>query len=191
MKPVSLTQEAHSLIKQKLYSGDIAIDATVGNGYDTLFLAKQVGATGKVYGFDIQQAALDSTRSRLEKANLLAGLTLIHGNHGVMAEKVPVQYHGKINAIMFNLGYLPGGDKTIITQTNSTLTSLNSAGRLLSAEGIITLIAYPGHDGGDIETARVKNWCDHLNKNHFTVRSLTTAENKATAPVLFWIYKTA
>ncbi len=79
MKPISLTQEAHSLIKQKLHSGDIAIDATVGNGYDTLFLAKQVGTTGKVYGFDIQQAALDATRSRLQQANLLECLTLAPG----------------------------------------------------------------------------------------------------------------
>ncbi len=86
-----------------------------------------------------------------------------------MAEKIPVQYHGKISAIMFNLGYLPGGDKTIITLANSTLLALNGASRLLSAGGIITLLAYPGHDGGDIETVQVKNWCEQLDTNHFTV----------------------
>jgi len=189
MKPLSLTQEAHLLIKPKLHLGDSAIDATVGNGYDTLFLAEQVGVTGKLYGFDIQQKALDTTRLRLQQANLLECLSLVHTNHAVMAEKVPVQYHGKISAIMFNLGYLPGGDKTIMTLASSTLTALNSASRLLAVGGIITLLAYQGHDGGDIETVRVKNWCEQLDNNQFRVHVLTTGENKTTAPVLFGIYK--
>lgn len=190
MKPISLVKEAHSLIKHTLHSGDMAIDATVGNGYDTLFLVEQVGTMGRVYGFDVQETALDITRSRLQQANLSECLTLIQANHAAMAEKIPVQYQDNINAIMFNLGYLPGGDKTIITQAKSTLLALNSAAQLLSVDGVITVIAYPGHNGGDIETNQVKAWCEQLDQKRFTIRTLAATENKASAPVLFAIFKT-
>ena len=190
MKRISLVKEAHSLIKCRLNPGAIAIDATAGNGHDTLFLSKQVTATGKVYAFDLQQAALDTTRSRLQQANLLDCLTLIQADHALMTEKIPVQHHGKISAVMFNLGYLPGGDKTIITLASSTLAALNSASRMLSKEGILTVLAYPGHEGGDIETEHVKRWCGQLNKQQFCVSSSDTRENNASEPVLFAIYKT-
>lgn len=191
MKPVSLVSKAHSLVKQCLYPGALAIDATVGNGYDTLFLAEQVGASGRVFGFDIQQTALDTTCSRLDQVNLSECLTLFLASHALMAEKIPVSHHGKISAIMFNLGYLPGGDKTIMTLTNSTIPALNSACQLLSSGGIITVLAYPGHAGGDIETGQVKGWCGQLDRKQFTFYVSPCAENKASAPVLFTIYKGA
>lgn len=191
MKPVSLVNKAHALVKNYLHQGAVAIDATVGNGYDTLFLAEQVGATGKVFGFDIQPTALDMTRSRLARANLSDCLTLCLASHALMAEKVPLSYHGKISAVMFNLGYLPGGDKTIMTVANSTLPALNSASRLLSIRGIITILAYPGHKGGDIETDQVKLWSEQLDRKQFTVSIANTAENKSSAPVLFAVYKAA
>jgi 16S rRNA C1402 N4-methylase RsmH len=119
MQRVSLVSVAHSLIKAKLRPGDIAIDATVGNGHDTLFLVDQVSPSGKVYGFDIQQAAIDSTWAKVESCcnapQRPECLTLIQANHADMDEIIPAQYHGKISAIMFNLGYLPGSDKSIIT----------------------------------------------------------------------------
>jgi hypothetical protein len=191
MKPVSLVSKAHFLVKPCLYPGALAIDATVGNGYDTLFLAEQVGATGKVFGFDIQQAALDTTRSRLDRANLSEYVTLILASHALMAEKIPVPYHGKISAVMFNLGYLPCGDKTIMTLTDSTLPALNSACQLLSSRGIISVLAYPGHAGGDIETDQVKKWCEQLDRKQFTVVVSPAADNKASAPVLITVHKAA
>lgn len=187
MKRISLVNAAHNLIKEHLHTGDIAIDATVGNGHDTLFLAEQVGASGRVYGFDIQQAAIDSTREKLRQAHTPECLTLIHASHALMAGKIPGQHHGKISVIMFNLGYLPGGDKNIITQTDSTLTALNAASRILSPNGIITLLAYPGHQGGDQETDQVKSWCEQLNPDQFNVSTLYSAEHKESAPRLFVI----
>jgi ubiquinone/menaquinone biosynthesis C-methylase UbiE len=68
MTKLSLVQQAHQAVEAVLKPGDITIDATVGNGHDTLFLATRVGATGKVYGFDIQQEALDSAYQRLQQA---------------------------------------------------------------------------------------------------------------------------
>jgi Putative rRNA methylase. len=90
---------------------------------------------------------------------------------------------------MFNLGYLPGGDKSIITLTDSTLTALTAAARLLAVNGIITLLAYPGHLGGDMETDQVEHWCKQLDSEQFAVETLYSAEPKDTAPRLFVIYK--
>ncbi|HEY8036886.1 MAG TPA: class I SAM-dependent methyltransferase [Methylobacter sp.] len=189
MKRISLVNTAHDLIREILHPGDIAIDATAGNGHDTLFLAEQVGSSGHVYGFDIQQAAIDSTLDKFQRTQLSDCLTLIHASHADMGEKIPAHLHGKIRVIMFNLGYLPGGDKSVITLTDSTLTALIVASRILAVQGIITLLAYPGHQGGDIETDRVKSWCEQLNKEQFEVSTIYSTEHKDTAPRLFVIRK--
>ncbi|WP_340121946.1 tRNA (mnm(5)s(2)U34)-methyltransferase [Methylobacter svalbardensis] len=189
MKRISLVNTAHDLIRDILRPGDIAIDATVGNGHDTVFLAEQVGPSGHVYGFDIQQAAIDSTLDKFRQAHLSDSLTLIHASHADMTDKIPADLHGNISAIMFNLGYLPGGDKSVITLTDSTLTALTVASRILAVNGIITLLAYPGHPGGDLETDRVKNWCEQLDTQQFEVSTIYSSEHKDTAPRLFVIRK--
>jgi hypothetical protein len=102
---------------------------------------------------------------------------------------IPTQHHGKIKAIMFNLGYLPGGDKTIITYTDSTISALNNACYLLSNDGVMTVIAYPGHPGGDEETIQVKNWCNQLDIKKFNVNVVFSSLNKPSAPRLFVIHK--
>ena len=191
MQRISLVNAAHNIIRDVLHSGDIAIDATVGNGHDTLFLVEQVSPSGRVFGFDIQQAAIDSTRIKAGAycRMLPECLTLIQASHADMGEKIPLQYHGKISVCMFNLGYLPGGDKSIITQTDSTLAAINIASRLLSGNGIITILAYPGHQGGDLETDQVKNWCEQLDKDQFKISIVYSSENKESAPRLFVIRK--
>jgi hypothetical protein len=189
MKRISLLNAAHDLLRDVLHPGDIAIDATVGNGHDSLFLAVQVGLSGQVYGFDIQQAAIDSTLEKFRLAQTSDCLTLVHASHADMGEKIPADLHGNIKAIMFNLGYLPGGDKSIITLTDSTLTALTIAARILAVNGIITLLAYPGHQGGDQETDQVKNWCEQLDTKQFEISTIYSTEHKDTAPRLFVIRK--
>lgn len=189
MKRISLVNVAHDLIGDILGPGDIAIDATVGNGHDTVFLAEKISPSGHVYGFDIQQAAIDSTRDKFRQTHTSDCLTLIHASHADMGEKIPVQFHGKIRVIMFNLGYLPGGDKSVITRTGSTLTALAIASRILASNGIITLLAYPGHQGGDLETDQVEKWCGQLDTTQFESRTIYSTEHKDTAPRLFVIRK--
>lgn len=189
MQRISLVNTAHNFIKEILRPGAIAIDATVGNGHDTLFLVNQVSPSGKVFGFDIQQTAIASTRAKLMQTHGMECLMLIQASHADMSEKIPVNHHGNISVIMFNLGYLPGGDKNIITGTDSTITALYSACGLLSSKGIITVMAYPGHPGGDLETAQVKNWCEQLDKEHFKIDIIYSVDNKDSAPRLFVIQK--
>jgi tRNA1(Val) A37 N6-methylase TrmN6 len=189
MKRSSLVNEAHLLIKANLFAGDIAIDATVGNGFDTLCLAEQVGADGKVYGFDIQIRALENTANKLQLAKLNSWVTLFHASHTEMADRIPEKYHGKIKAIMFNLGYLPGGDKSIITLANSTIDALKTATDLLAPAGKLTVLAYPGHEGGKLETEQVKSWSAQWDSLKFTGKWLTSDTLNHSAPVLFILTK--
>jgi len=186
---ITLVNVAHELLAERLQPGDIAIDATVGNGYDTLFLAEQVGETGKVFGFDIQHAALQSTHEKCQQANLQDRVSLIQTSHADMAKHVPETQHGYISAIMFNLGYLPGGDKTVITQTDSTLSALAAAIQLLSPHGLITLLAYPGHQGGDQETEQVSRWCEQLDNQQFIFDTHYSNSESVSAPRLIVISK--
>lgn len=187
-KHTSLTEQAHNIINQSLAKGDIAIDATLGNGHDTLFLARQVGKQGIVYGFDIQHQAIEATRSRLESNNISANIKLMHVNHSQMEAYIPAQYQGKIKAIMFNLGYLPGSDRAIITQTDTTLFALNKSIMLLSPGGIISISAYPGHAGGKTESIRITKWCKQLNPEQYSTK-IIYCSTKDKAPRLFIINK--
>jgi len=186
---ITLVNVAHDLLAERLQPGDIAIDATVGNGYDTLFLAEQVGETGMVFGFDIQHAALQAAQEKCQQANLQDRVSLIQASHADMAKHVPETQHGCISAIMFNLGYLPGGDKTVITQTDSTLSALAAAIQLLSPHGLITLLAYPGHQGGDQETEQVSRWCEQLDNQQFNFDTHYSNTDSVSAPRLFVISK--
>lgn len=186
---MSLLKLAHQHIQHVLRSGDSAIDATIGNGHDTLFLAEQVSPTGKVYGFDIQQAAIMATREKLQHSQLLDCVTLIQASHADMAAHIPASQHGKITACLFNLGYLPKGDKHIITQTHSTLLALTAACQLLAPQGILTILAYPGHVGGDVETASVQQWSEQLDTKQFAVSILFSAIPSPLAPRLLVVQK--
>ncbi len=180
---------AHQLVQNHLLQGALAIDATIGNGHDTICLAQWVGSSGLVYGFDIQASALATTRQRLQDAQLLSVVQLIQANHAELMQHIDPEHHAKINVCMFNLGYLPGSDKSIQTQSSSTLTALNAALTLLAPQGLITILAYPGHAGGDLETANVADWCAELNSAEVTVREYLSQNPKASAPKLFTIEK--
>lgn len=184
---ISLTDQVHTFIRKQLAIGDIAIDATMGNGYDTVFLAKLVGLQGVVFGFDIQQQAVELTRLRLQTENILDNTTLFNTSHSNI-NAIPTQYHGKVKAIMFNLGYLPGSDKTVITQSKSTLIALNKSIKILVSKGIITVTAYPGHKGGEQETEHIEQWCKQLNPKDYMTHQINSSE-KVTAPKAFIILK--
>ncbi len=188
MQHISLVKLAHQAIKEKLRPGDFAIDATLGNGLDTVFLAEQVGPLGRVYGFDIQRTAVEAVALKLANWGCL---TLIRASHAEMDKRIPAEDHGNIRACMFNLGYLPGGDKRIITQAESTLTALAMASRILADNGVLTILAYPGHPGGELEALQVKNWCEQLDKQQFKAQTFYSRQNQVSAPRLFVVNKMA
>jgi len=141
--------------------GGPAVDATAGGGVDTLFLARTVGPGGCVYAFDVQEAALARTRERLAQHNADAGLArveLLLAGHERMLELAPAEAHGRVQAVMFNLGYLPGGDTAVITKPGTTLAAMEAALALLAPGGVLTAVLYPGHAGGDAEAQAVSAW---------------------------------
>ncbi|MBW5447016.1 methyltransferase domain-containing protein [Cohnella sp. CFH 77786] len=158
---LSVLTMAQRWVAERARPGDAVVDATAGGGVDTLFLARTVGSKGTVYAFDIQEEALERTRRRLAEASgaePLARVQLYHAGHERMAELLPSSARGRLRAAMFNLGYLPGADASVITKPDTTLAALEAALSLLAPGGVLTAVLYPGHPGGDAEAAAVERW---------------------------------
>ena len=134
-------------IRNHLHPGDVAVDFTMGNGHDTEFLSKTVGESGHVYAFDIQEQALASTACRLREAGCPENYTLIHDSHQYVKNYVKTPFR----AGMFNLGWLPGGDKSITTLRESTMPAVEAAIDLMDRDAILNIAVYPGHAEGDAE----------------------------------------
>jgi SAM-dependent methyltransferase len=147
------TDLAHLLVRQCVQPGDWVVDATVGNGHDTMMLAEAVGPAGRVFGFDVQAGALETAAARLPG---LPQLTLIHSGHELLTAHLPAGVKGRLAAVMFNLGYLPGGPKDVVTRSATTLPALEQAMALLRRGGRITVVVYPGHRGGAGEAGDVR-----------------------------------
>jgi SAM-dependent methyltransferase len=176
---------SHLFLKEKVKPGDRVADATCGNGHDTLFLARLVGENGKVWAFDIQENALANTRKRLAEAGCLAQVDLVSSGHERLAE-----YAGEpLQAAVFNLGYLPGGNKEIITRADASLAALEQAAGLLVPGGIITVCIYTGHPGGADEGAAVEKWATALPPAEFNVWLSRQINRQTTAPYVLLIEK--
>src|SRR5690554_1005940 len=159
---------AKTLIKSCTNEGDYVIDATIGNGNDTLFLAKLVKNKGHVFGFDIQEKALYNTKSLLNKNNC-NNVTLYKSSHEYITSKIPAKYHGKIASTIFNLGYLPRGDKLITTNKISTLKAVKSILSILKTNGIIVLVVYLGHIEGKLEKEALIDYVKKLDQKKYQV----------------------
>ncbi len=160
------TDLAHALVGKCLQEGELAVDATVGNGHDAVFLARCVGERGRVIGCDLQEAALVEARRELEMQGVSGRVVLHRADHERLTELVP-EGHGVVGAVMFNLGYLPGGDHGVVTQVGSTLAGLGGALELLRPGGILSVVCYPGHEGGGDESDAVRSWAEGLEAARF------------------------
>ncbi len=178
------TTMAHQLVAAAVGEGDTVVDATIGNGHDTLFLAGLVGSSGNVIGFDIQKQAIEQSRNRTGDAG---NVTLHLDSHGNMENYL----EGEVAAVMFNLGYLPGGDQQIITVPESTLSALKAATDHLAVNGIITIVAYIGHEGGSEEASSVDRWAEALCADHFSVIRYEFTNRRSKAPYLIGIQRLA
>ena len=151
---------ARKLLTTHIDANSIVVDATCGNGNDTLFLAQHV-THGHVYGFDVQQAAIQATR---EKTADHSNVTLVHQGHEHVATAIPAQHHGNIRAAIFNLGYLPKGDKAIVTQPNTTVAAIEQLLEMLAPKGIIVLVIYHGHPEGKVERDALLEYLAHIDQ---------------------------
>jgi hypothetical protein len=164
MKLERILPFARRLLEQVVGPGDIAIDATLGNGHDTAFLAQLVGETGIVFGFDIQEEAIQSTTARLEQLGLSQRAVLYHKGHEHIHSAVPKEYFGKIKGAIFNLGYLPGGDKSIVTKSQTTIAAIQQLLDMMDKEAVIVLVIYHGHEEGALERDELLQFVKNLDQ---------------------------
>lgn len=158
------------------------MDATAGNGWDTLFLAQLVGSRGTVHSFDIQKKALEQTKTLLAQHNCVQRVQLHLANHQDISQYVD----GPVQAVMFNLGYLPGGDKQITTCAQSSLIALGNCLSFLAPGGIISVVTYSGHPGGEEEEEKVGDWCRSLPTREYTAINYSLI-NKPNRPPKLWL----
>ena len=180
-----ITEYCHHILEEYIEEGDICIDATAGNGGDTEFLCQKVGETGNVYAFDVQEMAIAHTRERLEKANLSARAKLIQDGH----EKMQIYVKEEAKVIIFNLGYLPGGDHKIATRAATSLTAIESALNLLKKGGIINLCIYSGGDTGYEEKEAILNYLKTLDSKKWLVIVNSYFNRKNDPPLPVFIYR--
>ena len=152
VNPIRVTERAQKLATEILRPGDIAVDGTAGKGRDTACLAQAVGPKGHVHAFDIQPEAIASSRNLLEVAALIDRVSLHLRSHAELVDVLTPAQRGKVGVAIFNLGYLPGGDASIITQPISTDRALRDAYDNLRPGGRLICVAYTGHPGGPEES---------------------------------------
>ncbi len=182
---INAVETAKKIMHHYIKEGNIAMDCTVGNGNDTILLAKLVGNSGKVYGFEIQSIALKITKEKLLKENLGNNVTLINEGH----QNIDKYVFEKVDFIIYNLGYLPGGDKRIKTEINTTLESLEKSLSLLKKNGLLLITCYTGHKGGLEEKEGVESFLNTLNQKEYNVLEFKFLNQKNNPPVLFGVEK--
>ena len=160
--------------------GDAVVDATVGGGLDTLFLSQSVRSEGSVFGFDVQQEALNKANQRLKDEHAPDNVQFFLAGHETMAEHVPPSLHGTIAGAMFNLGYLPGSDQHVITKPATSCVAIDAALMLLRKGGVISMVLYTGHPGGEEEVEAVENHCAGLSMDMVRIMRCTM-HNQPTA----------
>jgi len=176
---------AHQVMEAAIAPGARVIDATMGNGHDTAFLAELVGESGLVYAFDLQAPAVESTRKRLESLDIENRCRLFVKGH----ERVLEEVHESVDAVMFNLGWLPGGDKSVTTLWETTQKAVGDCLSLLKKGGVLTLCAYPGHAEGDRERENLMTWFASLRPQEYNVLHQRFLNAGPGAPECFVIQK--
>lgn len=174
------TALALALCENYITENSVAVDATCGRGNDTLWLAKRCR---KVYAFDIQQEAVESTNSLLEAAGETGEVICDSHNHiDCYVKEAP-------DVIVFNLGYLPGGDKNVTTKAEETLLALGKSLELLAVDGILSVTMYPGHPQGACEQELILAWAKELDKSKFHCVFANMLNQPDGAPQILWITK--
>lgn len=186
---VPLTQIAHQYLQSVLQAGDLAIDATAGNGHDSLACAECIQPGGQLHYIDCQTRAIKATEQRLALIKGLQCRLVPHlGDHAQVLASLKARFAGQAKAIIFNLGYLPGSDKSIQTQPQSTRHALDAAQQLLHPRGILLVTAYRGHIGGQEEADCVAQWMEQAIRRGGHAKCHSPQNTRAIPPQL-WCYR--
>lgn len=173
------------LIDENVFEKNIVVDATLGNGFDSIKLLKKIGPQGKLYGFDVQEEAIQNTLINFESENLL------HYNYEIYKKS-----HDNIDCIkeevdfiIYNLGYLPGGDKSITTKKETTITSISKGLNLLKANGLMVIVSYHGHIEGKEEKLALEDFLTSLDQKRYNCLKSGFINQRNSPPILYLIEK--
>lgn len=186
MTSSSILYSVQTLLRSTISAGDVVVDATAGNGRDTVFLADCVGSSGVVYAFDIQEAALQATASAT--SHHVAHVRLVHAGHHEMLSHVDPAHVGCVAAVVFNLGYLPGGDKSIVTTSETTIVGVEQALELLRPEGMLVVVCYK-HDQGQREYDVLRSMLHAMPQHRASVLECNFINQVGNPPMAFVVVK--
>ena len=161
-----IVEYAHHFIEEQVQQGDICIDATAGNGNDTSFLCELVGESGHEIAMDIQPMAVDNTKALLQDRRLAEWAEVILASHVTMEQYAKAE---SVACVVFNLGYLPGGDHNLATKGNTSIEAMEAALRLLKRNGLLSVTIYSGGDSGFAEKEEVLAWLKSLDSKKYLV----------------------
>ena len=185
-KYINKITEVNKIFLDKIVQkGDVVIDATMGNGYDTIYLGNLVGENGKVYAFDVQEEAIKSTKKKVERDNMTDRVELILDGHQNLDKYVKEE----VSCVVFNLGYLPRAKHVVITKPDTTLEAIKKSLKLLKPNGVISIAAYIGHEGGLEEKNYICEYLNNLNQNEFNVLHMQFTNQINNPPQLILIEK--
>ena len=179
---ISLRELEKTLLAEHIGNGNVVADFTVGNGNDTLWLAKRVGEHGTVYGFDIQKQAVNNTIKLLEDNGVSDRCRIICDSHHNMLNYIDQ----KLDAGVFNLGFLPGGDKGITTLRETTIPAIKTAISLINPGGCLLIAIYPGHEEGRLEGELVCEMLSSYEQKHLSAYRFNVL-NASTSPYFIFI----
>ena len=188
--------ESAFALSRQMHHAPIAVDGTAGNGHDTLFLASSVGSEGRVWAFDIQAEALEAASRRLAGVDAVRGgsvaesclldrVSFVHAGHETLAEVLPEKARGNVWGAMFNLGFLPGSDRLVITNPATTIAALEALVLYVPCGGVVSVHGYMGHDGGAMEAGIVSSWFEERLWDDWRVARYSFVNKKHNQEVLF------
>ena len=180
-----ITEVNKIFLEKVIQKGDVVIDATMGNGYDTVYLGNLVGENGKVYAFDVQEEAIISTRKKVIRDNMEDRVKLILDGH----ENLDKYVEENVSCIVFNLGYLPRAKHVIITKPDTTLEAIKKGLNILKPNGIMSIAAYIGHEGGLEEKNHICKYLDNLDQKEYNVLHMEFTNQINNPPQLILVEK--
>ncbi len=165
-KDYQITTWCRRMIREHVREGAFCIDATMGNGNDTEYLCTLAGESGRVLAFDIQAEALEHTKERLRQRLAFCNYELILDSHSRMDQYASPE---SADCIVFNLGYLPGGDHAVATKSETTIQAMEQGIALLKKGGLMNVCIYSGGDSGFEERDAVLSWLKGLDPRKYLV----------------------
>lgn len=184
--PLNTLGVSHKIVSQFVKPGDFCIDATAGRGRDTVFLCELVGETGKVLAFDIQPSAIEQTRTRVAEAGFSSVAEVILDSHSNLAQYAQPE---SVDCILFNFGWLPGGDHSVFTHPETSIPAILAGLELLKPDGLMSLCIYYGGASGYEERDALLEFLKTIDNKRFTVIVAPFYNRDGDPPIPVFIFK--